>query len=324
MEDNPGDFLLECDYLEEEIAAPHIIHAELFAEAKEIILQEGQEIDIVLLDLTLDDMAGDELLRHTMQLVPAMPVIVLTGYADLEFAKKSIALGISDYLIKDSLSSTVLYKSVVYNIERYKYLSQIRESEKRYSDLFQLSPQPLWVYDLETLYFLDVNEAAVLHYGYTREEFLAMTIRDIRPPEELPALEKALLKSKNRQKRYARGEFIHQCKNGQKIRVEIRSNIIQYGARRAEVVLATDITEQHIQTEAIKNQNKKLKEIAWIQSHVVRAPLARILSLINLIDNRLVSDREQKELLPLIVSSGKELDRVIKEIVAKTDQVELD
>jgi PAS domain S-box-containing protein len=54
--------------------------------------------------------------------------------------------------------------------------------------LFLSHPQPMWVYDLETLAFLEVNNAAMVHYGYTREEFLAMTIRDIRPPEDIPRL----------------------------------------------------------------------------------------------------------------------------------------
>ena len=55
-------------------------------------------------------------------------------------------------------------------------------------NLFDISPQPSWIYDIKTLEFLDVNEAAVLHYGYSREEFLQMTLRDIRPPEDIPIL----------------------------------------------------------------------------------------------------------------------------------------
>lgn len=316
VEDNPGDFLLVSDYLEEEIAAPQLFHAELFAEAKEIVKQSA--IDITLLDLTLPDMQGEQLLREMMRLTPNTSVIILTGYTDLEFAKKSIALGISDYLIKDNLSATVLYKSIVYGLERNKYLEQIRASQKRYSDLFQLNPQPLWVYDLETLKFLAVNQAAIQQYGYSREEFLAMTIRDIRPPQEIPQLEKALQVPLQSKERDAQGDFTHQRKNGEKIRVDIRSNVIQYGNRRAEVVMAVDITERYMQTQAIKKQNERLKEIAWIQSHVVRAPLSRIMGLISLIEQQAVPENEEKDLLPLIISSSHELDEVIKEIVTKT------
>ena len=72
--------------------------------------------------------------------------------------------------------------------ERKRALEALRESEKRYRLLFEANPHPMWVYDLETLRFLAVNAAAVRHYGYTREEFLALTIKDIRPPEDIPAL----------------------------------------------------------------------------------------------------------------------------------------
>jgi len=64
----------------------------------------------------------------------------------------------------------------------------LKASEERYRMMFEANPHPMWVYDQETLDFLAVNEAATAHYGYSREEFLRMTIKDIRPPEEIPAL----------------------------------------------------------------------------------------------------------------------------------------
>ena len=64
----------------------------------------------------------------------------------------------------------------------------LQESEERYRLLFERHPHPMWVYDLETLAFLAVNNAAIQQYGYSREEFLAMTLKDIRPPEDIPAL----------------------------------------------------------------------------------------------------------------------------------------
>ena len=66
----------------------------------------------------------------------------------------------------------------------------LRESEERHRKLFNNNPHPTWVFDRETLRFLAVNEAAVHKYGYSREEFLAMTLKDIRPPEDVPALSK--------------------------------------------------------------------------------------------------------------------------------------
>src|SRR5690606_11730458 len=73
-----------------------------------------------------------------------------------------------------------------------KHLKEVEQSEQKYSDLFHLSPQPMWVYDLETYRFLDVNAAAITHYGYTREEFLSMTLMDIPPPEGIAKLKAAV------------------------------------------------------------------------------------------------------------------------------------
>src|SRR5205814_3494252 len=64
----------------------------------------------------------------------------------------------------------------------------LRASEKRYRELFESNPNPMWGFDLETLSFLALNAAAVRHYGYTEEEFRAMTIKDIRPPEDIGPL----------------------------------------------------------------------------------------------------------------------------------------
>jgi PAS domain S-box-containing protein len=58
--------------------------------------------------------------------------------------------------------------------------------------LFGSNPQPMWVFDIETLRFLEVNDAAIRHYGYSRDEFLSMTILDILPPEDAPGIHHGL------------------------------------------------------------------------------------------------------------------------------------
>lgn len=78
----------------------------------------------------------------------------------------------------DELSAIILYKSILYAIERYKIISELRKSEKRSSDLFHLSPQPMLVYDPDSLRFIQVNKAAIEHYGYGNEEFMNMNILD--------------------------------------------------------------------------------------------------------------------------------------------------
>ncbi len=111
-----------------------------------------------------------------------------------------------------------------------------------YRQLFALCPQPMWIYDTTTLAFLEVNEAAIQHYGYSREEFLALTIRDIRPPEELPALAENLrLMSPDRT---TSGPWQHRRKDGSVIMVEISARGFHLNGRPARSVLALDITQR--------------------------------------------------------------------------------
>ena len=126
--------------------------------------------------------------------------------------------------------------------ERKKGEQALRESEARYRELFEANPHPMWVYDLESLRFLAVNNAAIAHYGYSRGEFLAMTIKDIRPPQDIPAL---LASVATATEGFDESFGWRHCKrDGTLIDVEISSHVIDFAGRRAEVVLAHDVTER--------------------------------------------------------------------------------
>ena len=142
------------------------------------------------------------------------------------------------------------------------FRSQLEDSEKRYNDLFHLSPLPMWVYDIETLRFLDVNRAAEAHYGYTLQEFLNMTISDIRPKEDIPAMMKRVEDLNKMGPIHSQGTYRHKKKNGDIIYVEIQSNTIPFQGTTGRIILANDITERFTYIEAIEKQNEKLKEIA--------------------------------------------------------------
>src|SRR5690242_15901769 len=179
VEDNPGDFTLIYDYLIDLIESPEIQNAKNFFQAVEL-LKKGQPFDIILLDLDLPDKSGNELINDILKICGDIPVIILTGFSDMEFSIRSISIGVSDYLLKDNLSASSLYKSILYCLERRKRMHELKESEKRYSDLFRLNPQPIWIYDIETFKFFQVNRAAVELYGYSVEEFLNLTVFDLR------------------------------------------------------------------------------------------------------------------------------------------------
>ena len=115
-------------------------------------------------------------------------------------------------------------------------------ADEQYRLLFECNPLPMWVYDYETLRFLAVNEAAVRLYGYSRDEFLSMTINDIRPPEAIPAL-LADLKS-NLVGHRMDSQWTHRKKDGQVIEVEVASHSLVFAGRRARIVLANDVSRR--------------------------------------------------------------------------------
>ena len=246
IEDNIGDFTIVDDLLNDEIVRPQITHAEDYRTASEFLADNNQVFDIILLDLTLPDKSGQSLITEILNLAASRPIIILTGLSDIELSIKFISQGISDYLLKDDLNSKVIYKSITYAIERRKVISELEESKRRYSNLFHLSPQPMWLYDSETYQFLQVNVAATEHYGYSEEEFLGMTVVDIRLEEDKEGLRKFLLELKDRKDAINRGKYRHKKKNGEVIDVEIYSTPIIIDNRNCRSVVSIDVTDKKL------------------------------------------------------------------------------
>ena len=132
-------------------------------------------------------------------------------------------------------------------------------SDEQYRPLFALSPQPAWVYDRETLRFLEVNEAAVRSYGWTREEFLAMTIRDIRPPTAQGPLDELLENARDSRSHSAIS--LHRTKAGRTLRVEISSYPLGFLGRSARMVLVHDVTERESAAEALALSEEKYRTV---------------------------------------------------------------
>ncbi|MDP4285324.1 MAG: PAS domain S-box protein [Bacteroidota bacterium] len=266
VEDNPGDYLLIEDHLLEQFENPVITQVTDFRKAADFFLSAKPPLDVILLDLTLPDKSGEQLVNEMMKIAAPIPIIILTGFSNIDFSKKSISLGISDYLVKDELNATILYKSILYAIERSKNLAALQESEKRYSNLFNLSPQPMFLYDLETLKLVQVNKAAIDHYGYSEAEFKRMTIMDIRPDSEKNKTAIAIERRRQGNDLIYTGQFKHKKKSGELIIVEIYSTAILINQRYCRSVIAIDVTERiefdHKVTKAIiKTQEEERYEI---------------------------------------------------------------
>lgn len=323
IEDNLGDYILIEEYLSDNILEPNLQRAETFQSAKNLLVDPTQKYDIIFLDLSLPDHSGEQLIVDVLEIAQGIPVVALTGFSDLDFSIRSLSLGISDYLLKDELTPIILYKSIIYSIQRSKFTDQIQKSEKRYSDLFQLSPLPMWVYDLENLRFLDINKAAVNHYGFSEEEFLSMTIEEIRPTEDIALMKESVENARRGIDPDHKSVFRHKKKCGEIIKVEATINRLLFNGREAVLVLVNDITERSKYVDTIEKQNQTFREIAWIQSHVVRAPLARLLGLVNLMESEL-SDLGQDipDLAAHIKDSAAELDQIIRDISKKSENIE--
>lgn len=258
VEDNRGDFLLINDHLNESLPDCTVFGASTFEEACEHL--NAKSFSIVLLDLSLPDRSGKALVKDITSMVSMAPVIVLTGLSDKDFGTKAIQLGAADYIQKEDLSPSYLLKSITYNLERKKITARLEKSEKEYRDLFSMSPIAMWVYDLKTLQFLQVNEAAVNHYGYSEKEFLKMTIKDIRPETEIPRLQKTLDYLRTKDAYQGKAEYKHKKKNGDVIDVLIEGSIVSYAGRKAELVHAIDVTEKKRNAEALERAYRRLKK----------------------------------------------------------------
>ncbi len=324
IEDNPGDRILIAEYIQEFFPTAQITEAPTFKAAEEFIIQH-EGFTTILLDLSLPDKSGEELINSIIPLAGNCPVIVLTGYMDIDFGRKSVALGVSDYLIKDDLTAQTLYKSILYGIERKQRTIEIEESQQQYKNLFMRSPQPMWVYDVSTMQFLDVNEAASIQYGYSKEEFMSMTILQIRPAEEIPRLLQALSARQGDYSLKQMGIFKHMRKNGEIILVKIHSSGIFQSKKEYRLVLSEDVTESQNYLQAIEKQNASLREIAWIQSHLFRAPLARLMALVEVArEGSYDADLPQEKVFKFIAEAASELDELIKSITLKTDGIDLE
>jgi PAS domain S-box-containing protein len=123
--------------------------------------------------------------------------------------------------------------------DRWRAEEELRDSERQYRLLFHSNPNPVWVFDLETQAFLEVNEAAIQKYGYSREEFLAMTISDIRPPEKDRPHEPAMPDA------VSQGVvWRHRRKDGSLIDSEVIWTPMFFNDRFAALAMAVDVTER--------------------------------------------------------------------------------
>ncbi len=319
IEDNQGDFVLIEDYLLEKFKLITIKHCLDYASGIDYMRKAEEKISVILLDLNLPDMKGLELINSILDCNFQVPIIILTGYSDLSMAKSSLKSGIYDYLVKDEINPAILYKTIIYALNRSSFIHQIEEEKDNYENLFNFNPQPTWLLDANSLRILNANIAAQKKYGTSLDEFLNMNFTQFHPKEERHLIEQKL---NSNEEEFTKNHFTHLLSNGEEIKVEIYFRAIKSRLKSRLIVQSNDISEtlKHINT--IEVQNATLRDIAWAQSHEVRAPLSRILGIINLLQEQQESFDEISFWLEQLKSSTNEMDDIVKKIVDQTNNFE--
>jgi PAS domain S-box-containing protein len=215
--------------------------------------------DLIISDVNMRGLDGIELCRRlraeaATRLTPIMLVSAeRVGSAN---AAAGLRAGADDYL-EAPYDPVRLIAKAARLLERKQGEEALRASEARYRVLFENNPLSMWVYDAESLSFLDVNEAAVRQYGYSRAEFLGMTLKEIRPPEETPAFLDVL----EGRGPHTSGVWRHRKKDGTVFEAETVSHEIIFGGRPALLALSTDVTERRRAEAAIRFQAHLLDRV---------------------------------------------------------------
>ncbi len=193
-----------------------------------------------------------EMIKKINREAPNLPVIILCkSHSEIISMQSAVeSLENLDYLVKGEFNEATL-KQTIHNVIKNKLsLLKYRTREESQFELFKINVNPMWIYDVETLRFLAVNKAAIKHYGYSEEEFLSMTIKDIRPKKDVPVLIDHL--KKQNPGLDAGGIWQHLKKDGTIIFAEITSQAFIYKNRNTKMIFVRDRTDYVNQTEQLK------------------------------------------------------------------------
>lgn len=218
--------------------------------------------ELIISDYQMPSFDGMAALKIAKEITPDTPFIVFTGSMNEDTAVSCIREGAVDYVIKEhykrlgpAVISALEQKKI--RLQKQMALSLLESREEMYRLMFERNPQPMLIYDCDSLDIVEVNQAALNLYGYTNEEFLSLTIKDIRPPEDIPELMKIV--SMPRTEYNSTGNWRHIKKNGDLIYVEIVSHGIIFNSLPARHVLIKDITGQKKSEEALKHSEEKYR-----------------------------------------------------------------
>jgi two-component system, cell cycle sensor histidine kinase and response regulator CckA len=213
--------------------------------------------------LANDDLAGGSALgfvRDAHLLGARVPIVLLTAQQSRTAELEGRQAGAADVIWTGDLTAKLLERSLRYAVERADTLARVRQSEDKYRLLFDAIPVPTWVVDAETNRFLAANDAAVHQYGYSRDEFLALSTRDI-----LPSQTHGSCRPMRQLKSVEGAETVawqHQRNDGSLIDVEVSYQEITFEGRLAVLVLSRDVTESVRAGAELLQSQERFRELA--------------------------------------------------------------
>lgn len=286
-----------------------------------------------ILEYTQQEMMGKEIYSFMdaegQQLASKLMKKKKEGYSDqrhFKYISKSGKEIWANVAANPFISETGDYKgsmAMVTDITEIKKAQQtLKENEKKYRYLFDNNPMPMWITELNTFKFLDVNKMAILQYGYSREEFLSMTAIEIRPEKDKESFRRFNESLEYDPENFNRGIWNHQKKNGTVIQVEIIAHKIIYEGVPARFVLSNDITARKKAELNLEKQNKQLiktnselDRFVYSVSHDLRSPLTSVLGLLSFIEGE-SEEPDTLEHAKMIRNSINRLDEFIKNILS--------
>ncbi|HVO56702.1 MAG TPA: PAS domain S-box protein [Dongiaceae bacterium] len=191
-------------------------------------------------------------------------------------------------------------------IERVRTEEAVRKSESMFRLLFSHTPLPMWVFDTETLRFLQVNEAATRQYGYSECEFRQMTMRDIRPDAAEASFELHVEEWKRDGRHH--GNWLHRKKDGKVFQVEVISHRLEYAGRGVRLVVAQDVSERQLLEEQLR-QAQKMEAIGRLAGGVAHD-----------FNNLLMVIKGHTELLLNVLQPSDHVTRKIQQIDRSADR----
>ena len=222
--------------------------------------------DLVLADFRLPGWTGLDALSEIQKLGLNLPLVLVTGTLGEERAVECIRLGVSDYVLKSQLGRLPIaiqraLEQKALHEERAGHARALEESAANFRFLFAHNPIPMLVMDSASLLYLEVNDAALRQYGYSRDEFLRLRATDIRTPEEADRLREYLAKKSNDPPNA--GIWHHRTKDGRTIDVEIISHEMDFQGRPALLIAALNVTEK-LALESQLRQAQKFEAIGQL------------------------------------------------------------